>query len=285
MKYPITVTAHLEVVNNEVCRFKRYALIQHEPSGTIYPTSELPANIREFFCEYEDISREFVDSEFGTTEFPGDPTIRVLTQRLGPDAQVAKRGVYCDDIGDESVDLKWSCWSTCEGHWEDYAPGVYARIRDLKPLQEITIRSFPRKEIRGMEVTIKRVFPSMWTATGAVWASWDEPNELMDTVGLLDEDYEEAKEFLERAGGDYLKANELAIQAGYSGITNFDAFNESVPYSRHASEPGVDWDIDVKANTFAKLMRKIDRCEDRLITASNEEWRLFENMFNPDKER
>lgn len=179
-----------------------------------------------------------------------------------------------------NVDLKWGCWSTCEGHWEDYAPGVYAQIKALKPGEEMTIHSGPRKKIRFLEVTIKRIFPSMWVATGIVWAEWDEPSELMDTVGLLDDDYEEAKEFLKQAGGDYEKANELALQAGYTGITNYDAFVECVPYSSHAGEPGVDWDIDVKANSFAKLMRRIDKCEDALMKASEEEWRLFENMFS-----
>lgn len=182
-----------------------------------------------------------------------------------------------------NVDLKWSCWSTCEGHWEDYAPGVYAKIKSLKLGEEITIYSGPRKEIRFLEVTIKHLFPSMWVATGVVWEEWeewDDPSELMDTVGVLDDSYEESQEFLEQAGGDYEKANELAIQAGYEGIIDYDTFVECLPFSHNAGAPGAELEINVKANSFAKLMRRIDKCEDALIKASEKEWRLFENRFS-----
>lgn len=60
----------------------------------------------------------------------------------------------------------------------------------------------------------------------------------------------------------------------------FDAFNESVPYSRHTWEPGLDREFDLKANTFPKLMGRIDREEDLLIKEDQEEWRMFETMYD-----
>ncbi len=280
MKYPITITAHLEVIEGDLVRFKKYVSILHEPSGATFEPTEPPEKIQWFFCAGEDLSRKHIMDEFSVTELPGDPATLVLTQRFGPDGRVAEDKVYCDDVGSKSVDLKWGCWSTCEGHWEDYAPGVYAEIKSLKPGEEMTIHSGPRKEIRFLNVTIKHLFPSMWVATGVVLGEWDSPSELMDTVGVLDDSYQEAHEFLEQAGGDYEKANELAIQAGYNGITNCDLFVECLPFSRSAYAPGVELEINVKANSFAKLMRRIDKCEDALIKDSEEEWRLFENMFS-----
>lgn len=41
----------------------------------------------------------------------------------------------------------------------------------------------------------------------------------------------------------------------------------------------------MKANTFAKLMRRIDREEDLLLKVDHEEWEMFERMYTPEKER
>ena len=47
--------------------------------------------------------------------------------------------------------------------------------------------------------------------------------------------------------------------------------------------PGIDVEIDVKANTFAKLMKKIDDCEDCLLKEDQKEWAFFEKMYNPEE--
>ena len=279
MKYPITITAHYDIVDGDIISFKEYADIRHTPSGSTFSVADLPEDIRWFFCETEPLSREYIEREYHAAVHPENQAVLVLTKALGPDGREPKPGCFCEDLGTETVDLKWSAWTTCAGTWEDYAPGVYQRLSTLKPGQQMTIKSFPRKECRGLEVTIKRLYPSMWVATGAVWSCWDEVCDLITDLNLLADDDSEAEQFLKEADGDYEKANAQAIAAGYNGITNVDAFNESVPYSHYTWEPGTDVDMNVKANSFSKLMRKIDACESLLLSRDKEEWASFERMY------
>jgi hypothetical protein len=149
-----------------------------------------------------------------------------------------------------NIDLKWSCWSIWRSHWEDYAPGIWDHLAGLKPGESATIYTAPRKEIRYGRVTISRLFPSMWIAEGCFTCGWDDEGDLADTVGYdLDED-------------------------------GYDAFHESVPFSMHTYDPGIDVDFELKANTFEKLMRRIDRQEAQCIETSNEEWDLFEKCYS-----
>jgi len=131
-----------------------------------------------------------------------------------------------------------------------------------------------------MVVTVSRLYPSMWVATGACWESWDETYELLSTFNLLSTDDDKAVDLLKQAGDDYEKANELAKKAGYNGFTDFDAFNESIPYSRHTWEPGIDRDFSLKSNTFVKLMKMIDDEEAKLMIDNEREWKYLEEMYN-----
>jgi hypothetical protein len=284
MKYPITVTVYLDVINEDLVKFGRYAEIRHEPTGTSFGKSELPESITSFFCEGDDLSRKYLEEEFKVTELPGNPKVLVLKKSFGPDGKDPKPGVYCDSVGSFTVDLKWAAWSKYAGYWSDYAPDVYKAIRSLKPEQEVHIKSFPRKECRGLEVVIRHIYPSMWVAQGAVWSCWDETRDLMNSLNLLEVEDNECKQLLKQTDGDYVLASDLAIKAGYNGIMDFDAFNESVPYSSYTWEPGIDVEIDVKANTFSKLMKKIDDCEDKLLKQDHEEWEMFEKMYTNHKD-
>lgn len=51
------------------------------------------------------------------------------------------------------------------------------------------------------------------------------------------------------------------------------------PYSAQTMEPGMDWDVKIKARTFAALMRKIDNEEDLLLKADKQEWESIKACF------
>lgn len=289
MKYPITVTVYLDVIDGDLVRFNRYATIWHAPTGSSFGKSELPESITNFFCEQDNLSRKYLEEEFKVTEHTDDPKILVLKKTFGPDGRDAKPGVYCEDMGTHKIDLKYACFSKDPGYWEDYAPETYKALAALKPGQQLTVKSSPRKECRGMDVTVSRLYPSMWVATGACWESWDETFDLLSSFNLLSTDDDEARDLLKQATDadgeiDYEKANELAKKAGYNGITDFDAFNESIPYSHHTWEPGIDRDFSLKANSFKKLMKQIDDEEDRLMKDSQREWEYLEEMYKADSD-
>ena len=70
------------------------------------------------------------------------------------------------------VDLKWSLWSRCRGHWDEYAPGVVEQLDLMEPGQRLIINTAPRKEIRFGQVRVscsfndRKVSPTIYTATG-----------------------------------------------------------------------------------------------------------------------
>ena len=141
-----------------------------------------------------------------------------------------------------SVDLKWACWSEDRGHWDEYAPGIFAKLEGAFKGTggPITVVSCPRKEIRYGSVTV-----SKGKASGVFSTEWDSLEELADTLGTECD----------------------------------EAFNEMIPYSVQTMEPGMDWEFSVKARTFASLMRKIDREESDLIARDKEEWGFIESCF------
>jgi len=104
------------------------------------------------------------------------------------------------------VDLKWSLWSADEETFEEYAPGIAARMRaahsgEGKPL---LLRTAPRKEIRFGAVLI-----SKGTAEVEFSFEWDEPHELAASVddrletGMSDEEHD----WVSGLVADYLAAS------------------------------------------------------------------------------
>lgn len=141
-----------------------------------------------------------------------------------------------------SVDLKWSCWTTDESVWEEYAPGVWEQMRKAWAGETgpVEVATGPRKEIRYGLVTIYK-----GEAHGYFYSNWDECYELAQTLGT--------------------ECN--------------DAFCEMIPHSIHAFEPGVDWDFSVKARSFNKLIERIDNEENNLLEADKREWESIEACF------
>lgn len=141
------------------------------------------------------------------------------------------------------VDLKWSCWTPYDDErWN----GAFETMRILAPGCAVEIYSNPRKEIRYGRVRVTHLFPSMWIAEGVFTCEWDEPEDLACSLDT-DDDY---------------------------------AFREMLPFSMACDSVGIDNEFSVKANTFEKLMRRIDAEENRCMQMSNEEWDCIERCFN-----
>jgi hypothetical protein len=140
------------------------------------------------------------------------------------------------------VDLKWSCWIVDEGVWNEYAPGVWERMRQAWSGEAgpVTINTGPRKEIRYGSVTI-----SKGRAAGYFCTEWDGVEELADTLKTKCD----------------------------------DGFHEMIPRSVHTMEPGMDWEFSVKARSFNKLMHRIDHEEDELLQRDRQEWEWISTCF------
>jgi hypothetical protein len=141
------------------------------------------------------------------------------------------------------VDLKWSLWTRFDDErWN----GAYQLMQIMAPGCSVEISTAPRKEIRYGRVLVARLFPSMWVAEGVFTCGWDDPEDLACT---LDTDCD-------------------------------DAFCEMLPYSLASDGTGVDNEFSVKANTFEKLMRRIDAEEDRCMQMSKDEWNCICSIFD-----
>lgn len=154
---------------------------------------------------------------------------------------VTKPGVPFKDY---HIDLKWSCWTTDAGIWDDYAPDAYAAIKDALQGKgdPIRIYSAPKKEIRYMTVEIVPVGKSA-QIYAICRAEWDEQYDIENTLGL-DE----------------------------------GALDESLPYTS-LGDVGVEVDATFKARG-ATAMKKIDAVEGEAIKDSEQEWSWLENHFN-----
>lgn len=141
-----------------------------------------------------------------------------------------------------SVDLKWSCWSVAREYWDEYAPGVWERMERAFTGEAgpVTVRTGPRKEIRYGGITISKGHAAGWFAT-----EWDDVETLADTLGT---EYD-------------------------------DAFREMIPFSVRTMEPGMDWEVAVKAKSFARLMERIDAEEDALLAEDRAEWDSIAECF------
>lgn len=163
---------------------------------------------------------------------PYAPTLR-LWYKVTPAVQPTE---------EKSVDLKWSCWSTDESVWGDYAPGTWERMEQAfnGTASPLKVASGPRKEIRYGSVVI-----SKGKATGYFVTEWDSVDSLADTLGTEPD----------------------------------EGFNEMIPHSPYTMEPGMDWDFTVKAKSFRKLMARIDAEEDRLLETDRMEWESIKACF------
>ena len=144
-----------------------------------------------------------------------------------------------------SVDLKWSCWTTGQGYWEEYAPGVWQKMLSAFKGETVPVKIYtgPRKVIRYGLVEIEK-----GKACGHFSSNWDECYQLAETLGTECD----------------------------------DAFVEMIPHSAHLMEPGIDWDFGpISARSFARLMQRIDEQEDELMSLDKEAWQSIESLFSP----
>lgn len=155
-----------------------------------------------------------------------------------------------------SIDLKWSLWSQDEGIWEQYAPEVLKHMR-LMDNNTLILKSSPRKEIRYGTLTITGTSESEDSpndgeleATGRFEAHWDEPGELMDSLGL-DPDNEE----------------------------EYQCFVDSLSWANTDGTPGTYVEFQVKATSVAELLKLVDEQEEQLLKDEDRLWKELEDAY------
>lgn len=148
------------------------------------------------------------------------------------------------------VDLKLSLWSRDKECWEERATGLWDRLSDLEPGSRMEIRTAPRKEIRFGRVEIERR-QSDWSAIGQFEAHWDAVEDLCDSLGIPEEDYETVAE----------------------GVPRTDS-----------GDPGVERDFEVRAASLAELMVLIDDEEASLLEEEKHAWADFERTYSKKQE-
>ncbi len=164
----------------------------------------------------------------------GAPTLRVWEPK--PEAELS---------GEVNVDLKWSLWSQDQKLWEEYAPGIWERMRDafLGKTGPLVIRTAPRKEIHFGTVTVSR-----GAANGVFTTEWDDVEGLAETLGAKCD----------------------------------DAFRSWLPYTVENMAPGVALDFNLKARKFGLLMRRIDDENSSLLEKDEKIWKYLEECFRRD---
>jgi hypothetical protein len=145
-----------------------------------------------------------------------------------------------------SVDLRYSMWSDEQAMWEEFAPGVWEKMRNAFEGKSgpITIHTNPKKEIYHGTVTIFK-----GKACGALTTEWDDPESL----------------------------------AGTLGVPCDEAFIDSIPFTAENMAPGIGWNFKIKARSFQALVKKIDRGEGELIKQDENEWDLLAKSVSQTK--
>jgi hypothetical protein len=142
------------------------------------------------------------------------------------------------------IDLKWALWSEDRGFWDDYAPGVWEKMKKAfeGKSPELTLYTGPRKEIRYGTVSI-------WKGAARVhfYSVFDAPWELA---------VERVPEGLEEQAGE-------SLTSFFEGHYGFSGGDIESPIAAEAG--GV-----VKARTFDSLMKKIDAYEQKVLEET--EW-------------
>ena len=194
-----------------------------------------------------------------------------------------------------SADLKWGLWSGHRETWEDLGHGlVISTLEHMPEGQTLTVDLAAWEEIRygRVAITLRKVVGdgvAQWAVDGHMTCGWDEAYDLFSGFGLYDLEDDDDK-VLQELGltldEAYQEANMERInrrlqELGYHGGANhMEAFVESIPYSMHLSDPGVDNEFTFEfEGTVDQLLQRIDQEEDRLITMSEEEWKCLESCF------
>jgi hypothetical protein len=174
---------------------------------------------------------------------------------------------------ERSVDLKWSLWSADPDTW--VARGVVAIFDAMRAAfvgtgPAVQLSTSPRKEIRHGSVLI-----SEGRARGHFSTEWDDLDSLAETLSLLDDD----GHWKDRTG---MGPEELAAEPReYRDGLDREAFAESVPFSRHTLEPGLDRDFDVRAGDFDELLARVDAEEAALLEADRAAWEELMGIYRP----
>jgi hypothetical protein len=155
-----------------------------------------------------------------------------------------------------TIDLKWSLWTECKGTWKEYAPELLKTLHALKVGESVTIHTAPRKEIRYGTVKITREKKTVWSADGWFASEWDDPTCLADTLGLLSDDPDSKED-----------------------DTKIDEFRQTLPFTHHLYEPGMEREFYHKARSLQALLSKVDSEEGLLIKDDQEAWEDIELSY------
>lgn len=149
----------------------------------------------------------------------------------------------------ESIDLKWSLWTTDFSVWMDYAPEFYDTMRIILDTSgSFEVRTAPRKEVRFGYVKFQRK-GNRYTATVDFVTIWDD-------IEVLAENY-------------------ISEDSDPDNIINYAW--EIAPATINGT--GVAVNRKVSSKTFAGLMKKIDEAEDELMSEDEAEWKLFDGRM------
>lgn len=153
-----------------------------------------------------------------------------------------------------SIDLKWALWSADEGIWEQYAPEALKHLHMMSD-NSLILHSAPRKEIRYGTVTITGTSEcedaaGELEARGRFEAQWDEPRDLMDTLGLDADDEDE-----------------------------YQCFVDCLSWANTDGDPGTYVEFHVKAHSVAELLEVIDRQEEELLKENDRLWKELEAAY------
>lgn len=311
--YPLEVSATYIVYADGTARFWEYDWAT-DARGE-HDTNNLPDWVREFFCENDSLQAENLrndkDWKFQELEavpyYPDDAyafdpgsnnrRIRVIKTWAAKDGpKVGYEGnPFPSPAAEISSEQKWSCWSAEEENWEE----DWAKLRQLGEGQTLRVCVSSRKECRGGQVDITRVDHLRWHVQGHFTEYWDELHDLADTLGQVLIDHEDWEKYFSEwdcKGQPVGQMKRYLMEEQHYGEAEADrqaqvlqpndpqAFAESIPFSYHAMDPGVDRDFDFEfEGTVEQLMARIDQEEDALIADSNHQWQELEQMFRGGK--
>lgn len=294
--YPLTVSAVYERTDDGAI-FRSYASCADARGA--FDAQELSSFFTDFFCVGEVIPLGSLETckEWSASPLSEHQWLLTKTWTTKDGPRVGYDGKPFPSLEAEiDAELKWSCWSAEEENW----PKDWIKLRHLQDGRTLRLSVSSRKECRGGQVDVTRLDTNRWQVEGHFTASWDEINDLADTLGqiLIDssewETYfgdwdcisqpvEQLKRYLKERYG-YSDGEQLEQDARRLQVNDPDAFAESIPFSYHAMDPGVDRDFDFEfEGSVEELMARIDQEEDALIADSSQQWQELEQLFRGEK--
>jgi len=187
-----------------------------------------------------------------------------------------------------SCDLKYGCFYDHPGDWQESGYShIVSMLENLTVGQTLKIDSAPSKEIRYSSVSVTCLSACRWLVDGYIVCSWDDHCALAGTLGvyLLDDDESLPGDGSVEAVDAFLAKMSDECGEEYATISCDEAFRESIPYSWHSMEPGVDWDFSkVVRGSFLDILKYLSLQEYIAMAHDQEEWDGVESVYrHPEK--